>query len=131
MKRYVKCSDEKIDEFLQEFAYETCDLDEEFDETEFSEFKKVCKENGYNVTKKDFKIYLDYVRDIRGDEDAIDDSSNDSSLEQRYEQFVKELARDTYPRKLSLLDFFKVGEENGFGDIMYYKDYTDCFEDMQ
>ena len=57
--------DESIDDFLEELAYETCDLEEEFNDSEFAEFKKTCKDNGYKVTKRDFEIYLDKVRDIR------------------------------------------------------------------
>ena len=63
-------NDEFIDEFLEEFAYETCDLDEEFTESEFKEFKEACKRNGYNITKRDFKIYLDKVKDIRGSDES-------------------------------------------------------------
>lgn len=65
MKRYIR-SNEYLDEFLQEFAYETCDLDEEFDESEFAEFKQAAADNGFKVTKRDFQIYLSYVKDIRG-----------------------------------------------------------------
>ena len=69
MKRYIKSSnDEYLDEFLEEFAYETCDLNEEFNEDEFAEFKAACKDNGFKVTKRDFQIYLDKVKDIRNDD---------------------------------------------------------------
>lgn len=69
MKRMIvaRTDDESIYEFLEELAYETCDLEEEFDESEFAEFKKVCKRNGYSVTKDDFLVYLDKVKDIRED----------------------------------------------------------------
>lgn len=66
MKRYISASrDDELDEFLEEFAYETCDLEEEFNKSEFSEFKEACKANGFQVTKRDFEIYLDYVSRIR------------------------------------------------------------------
>lgn len=69
MKRYISASrDDEIDEFLEEFAYETCDLEEEFDKSEFDEFKEACKTNGFRVTRRDFEIYLDYVSRIRGND---------------------------------------------------------------
>ena len=57
---------DEIDDFLWEFAYETCDLEEPFDESEFVEFKDICKKNGFDVTKRDFQVYLDHVSDILG-----------------------------------------------------------------
>lgn len=68
MYRVIKATqyeDEYIDTFLSELAYETCDLGEEFDKSEFKEFKEVCKRNGYNVTRRDFEIYLDNVKSIK------------------------------------------------------------------
>lgn len=67
MKKYIKSnsySDEEYLDFLEELAYETCDLEEEFSESEFAEFKQTAAENGFNVTEDDFQIYLDYVKDI-------------------------------------------------------------------
>ena len=80
MKRYIKSysyedwlqdqskssKDEDLDDFLIDFAYETCDLEEPYTKSEFAEFKQRCKELGYKVTKEDFKIYLDKVNDILG-----------------------------------------------------------------
>ena len=42
------------------------DLDEEFDASEFAEFKQAAADNGFEVTRQDFQIYLSYVKDIRG-----------------------------------------------------------------
>ena len=59
---------EYIDDFLEELAYETCDLNEEFDESEFEEFKKVAKDNGFIANEGDFQVYLNHVKDIRGED---------------------------------------------------------------
>lgn len=68
MKRMIVASrnDEEINEFLEEFAYETCDLNEQFDESEYLEFRKSCKAVGFSVNKDDFDTYLDKVADIMG-----------------------------------------------------------------
>lgn len=67
MKKLIYASKyDYIDEFLEELAYETCDLNEEFSENEWKEFKEACKDNGYpRVTKRDFATYLDKVSEIR------------------------------------------------------------------
>lgn len=90
MKRwiYAATDDAYIDDFLEELAYETCDLDEEFNESEFAEFKKVAADNGYKVTKRDFRIYLDKVKDIRN-EDEYDEQIQSDLADYSYDDLVE------------------------------------------
>lgn len=105
MKRYIKSSsDEYYSDFLRDLAYETCDLGEEFDESEFEDFKQVAAANGFDVTEADFQIYLDYVNDIKGS-----DESN-TNYEDLIRYRVYECDPDDY-EEIECVDSFLTAEE--------------------
>ena len=46
-------------------AQDDWDAGHTFDPDDFHEFKKIAKECGFNVNKKDFDKYFEYLEDIR------------------------------------------------------------------
>lgn len=64
------------DEYLRNAAEITWESGHGYDPDDFSYFKKVCKEDGWNVTEEDFQKYFEYLDEIRAnqfaDEDEVD-----------------------------------------------------------
>lgn len=51
-----------------------------FDPDDFSYFKRVCKEDGYNVNEKDFQKYWEYFDECKAKQFADDDDDIDTDL---------------------------------------------------
>lgn len=56
---------DKKQAWLKEMAQDDWDAGHTFDPDDFHEFKKIAKECGFNVNKKDFDKYFEYLEDIR------------------------------------------------------------------
>ena len=62
------------DEYLRNAAEIAWESGHSYDPDDFSYFKKVCKEDGYNVTEEDFQKYFEYFDECRANQFADDDS---------------------------------------------------------
>lgn len=53
------------DAYLRDAAELSWESGHPYDPDDFSYFKKVCKEDGYDVTEEDFQKYWDYVEECK------------------------------------------------------------------
>ena len=66
------------DEYLRNAAEIAWESGHSYDPDDFSYFKKVCKEDGYNVNETDFQKYWEYFDECRANQFAEDDDSDDN-----------------------------------------------------
>jgi hypothetical protein len=55
------------DSFLKEMAYQDYGVGQTYSVDDFNYFKKVCKEEGWDVTEEDFNKYFEYLDKARAD----------------------------------------------------------------
>ena len=68
------------DEYLRDAAEMDWESGHPYDPDDFSYFKKVCKEDGYNVNEEDFQKYWEYFDECRANQFADEDDTDDADL---------------------------------------------------
>ena len=66
------------DEYLRDAAKIAWESGHSYDPDDFSYFKRVCKEDGYDVTEEDFQKYWEYFDEYRANQFAEDDDLEES-----------------------------------------------------
>jgi hypothetical protein len=56
-----------LEEYLKEAAQEAYDCGHPMDPDDFEEFRKICEEDGYTVTRTDFNTYFKLFDEIRNE----------------------------------------------------------------
>lgn len=108
------------DKYLRDTAQIAWESGHGYDPDDFSYFKKVCKEDGYNVTEDDFAKYFEYLDEIRSEQYNLGEArlTDKDKLEREIEQLD---IKATEFEKLSKDSFDKGNEEGGY----YYKELAD------
>lgn len=65
------------DNYLKDAAKISWESGHSYDPDDFSYFKKVCAEDGYQVDEEDFQKYWEYFNDYRSNQYSDDEEEND------------------------------------------------------
>ena len=57
-----------LDEYLRETAQNDYDCGHPMDPDDFEEFRKICENDGYSVTRADFDTYFELFDEIRSED---------------------------------------------------------------
>ena len=76
---------------IKEMANIDFEVGHTFDPDDFDYFKKVCKEDGWNVTEEDFQKYFEYLDEIRASQIADEDDDSDDDLGGWEEMYSKQV----------------------------------------
>lgn len=68
------------DEYLKDAAKISWESGHSYDPDDFSYFKRVCKEDGYNVNEEDFQKYWEYFDECRANQFADEDNDSNNNL---------------------------------------------------
>ena len=72
------------DEYLRDAAKISWESGHSYDPDDFSYFKKVCKEDGYDVTEADFDKYFEYFDEIRSEANSQYDDNHAKEWSERH-----------------------------------------------
>ena len=111
------------DRYLRDTAEIAWESGHGYDPDDFSYFKKVCKEDGYNVTEADFDKYFEYLDEIRSEQYDSDDL-DESRLtdEEKFEREIEKLNRKATDLEKKAEQSLEKGNEEGYS---YYKELAD------
>lgn len=83
--------DTNKDRYLRDAAEMDWESGHPYDPDDFSYFKRVCKEDGYNVNEEDFQKYWEYFDECRSKQFADEDDDSDNGLGPWEEMYSKQV----------------------------------------
>lgn len=80
VKKLEESENTNKEEYLKQLAQDSYDTGHPYDRDDFNEFKKICAEDGYEMTEVDFNKYFEYFDDCKEEleENQIEDARKDS-----------------------------------------------------